>query len=957
MLFEYKGVILLLVSAYAALNAAQIQSIVTTNAERLGRLAVMAIDKASIVIRGLLTAATTAYGVASAVLTGRLTLAAAAQQLLNLAMSSNPIGLVIAGVTALGGALLLFANRSKEATEAEKRRAEVARIASEASATANEEIGKETAQLEVLVRGIRAENTTKEEKAKLTDRLISQYGKYLDDLDKEAIKAGDVEQAYQKVKTAIIESIVARQKGEALDKLFSEQIKRQRDAANALALGFKTTADNVLSLVDTFQKLSPEIQKAVSSGKGLEVLGSNAAKSFKPAQVEAIKFFTEVERNALKSGKLVDDATAGTTDAVNAALKRGGELGKIGADILVNTILQTNEAINQGIEDIDRQFGALSMSGGSTMTSISGGANAASESIAVLKERIKQLQDAQEQTTNRKDWQGLQEEIEAVQRRIEAITGASSKTLANEKKLQKEAEKSADEIRDAAEKRADALAELRRRLADLIVETEEDATDRLLKAENDRYAREQQAALDNAAKIALDKNASDAEVKEAIEVQNQILEKLEIDHYAKLNEIVGDALAKELELQQKADDERLSREQRVLGLRLSAVQQEMQNEAKNFERRRQLVKLETELRIRQLEAETLAALRAAKTDEERTAIMEEQKAKRIGILKDEAGKVEQIRQDQGPLLARLLGISKEDSARFQQAFQEAAQLVSQAIDQFYQQRLEALDMAIEAQKERVDRAAEAVQEQVQKMTKLEERLATTTGTRRQQLIQLIEKERERENDLQANRIKNEKALAEIEKRKIAIQEEQARIRKAQAIAQAVSNTAVGITKTIAEVPKVDFGVSTAVLIGLYAAIGAAQVALISAQKFAKGGLVEGPSHEHGGVRMAVPSQNRYVELEGKEFVVNKRATERYLPLLERINREGVYATGGIIAPNFQAMNQAIASRQGIGDNATLERLISAVMESARTPVIADVREVTTAQEKSDSRRARATLGW
>lgn len=109
--------------------------------------------------------------------------------------------------------------------------------------------------------------------------------------------------------------------------------------------------------------------------------------------------------------------------------------------------------------------------------------------------------------------------------------------------------------------------------------------------------------------------------------------------------------------------------------------------------------------------------------------------------------------------------------------------------------------------------------------------------------------------------------------------------------------------------------------------------------------------------MAVPSQNRYVELEGKEFVVNKRATERYLPLLERINREGVYATGGIIAPNFQAMNQAIASRQGIGDNATLERLISAVMESARTPVIADVREVTTAQEKSDSRRARATLGW
>jgi len=957
LLFEYKGAILLLVSAYIALNAAKVNTIVTTAAERLGEAAALVIDKARAIAIGIKTAATTAYGVAQQILTGRLTLAAAAQELLNLAMASNPIGLAIAGVTALAGALLLLSSRSREATEAEKRRAEIAKIASEASAAANEEIGRETAQLEVLVRGIRNENASKEEKARITDQLIKQYGQYLDDLDKEALKAGEVEVAYQKIKAAIIDTIVARQKSEAIDKLFGEQIARQREAAGTLAKVFNTTAENVLTMVEQFEKMSPEIQNAVSSGKGLQVLASDAANGFTELEKQTVKFFSEVEKNALKAGGVVGDTFEITPEKLAELNKRGAENGKIGVDILVNTIKQANDAIDQGLQDIDRQFGVLNISGGDTMTGISGGANDASESVKILKERIKQLQDEQENATDAKGWQDLQAEIDKVQRQIEAITGASSKTVAANKKAQKEIEKTADEQKDAAEKRAEALAELRRRLADLLVETEDEATTKLLKAEEERYAKEQQLALDNTAKITLDKLASQEEIQAAIQTQNAILEQLELDHHKRLNEIVGDGLEAELEQQRKADDERQSQAQRVLGLRLSAVQQEIQNEEKNFARRRQLIQLEKELRIKQLETETLGALRAAKTDEERTAIMEEQKQKRIGILKDEVNKVEDLRQDQGPILARLLGVSKEDAARFQQAFQEAAQVLGQAIEQFYQERLKALDIAIDAQKNRVELAANEVEQQVSRIQKLEERLSSTTGTRRQRLIALIEQERKREAELQQQKLKQEKQLAEIEEKKKKTEQEAAKFRKAQAIAQAVSNTAVGITKTIAEVPKADFGVTTAILIGLYAAIGAAQVALISAQKFAKGGKVEGPSHAQGGVKMAVPSQNRYVELEGGEYVVSKKATAKHLPLLEAINRDGIYERGGMVSPNFQAMSYAVSNRQSVAADQRFEQVLTAIMEVAKTPIVTDVRDQVSAQTKAMSRQNKATLSW
>lgn len=74
------------------------------------------------------------------------------------------------------------------------------------------------------------------------------------------------------------------------------------------------------------------------------------------------------------------------------------------------------------------------------------------------------------------------------------------------------------------------------------------------------------------------------------------------------------------------------------------------------------------------------------------------------------------------------------------------------------------------------------------------------------------------------------------------------------------------------------------------------------KKFAKGGIVSGPSHEQGGVPFTVQGQGGY-EMEGGEYIINKRATAMHRDLLERINKSGMtrpqsgrykFAEGGLV---------------------------------------------------------------
>ena len=63
-----------------------------------------------------------------------------------------------------------------------------------------------------------------------------------------------------------------------------------------------------------------------------------------------------------------------------------------------------------------------------------------------------------------------------------------------------------------------------------------------------------------------------------------------------------------------------------------------------------------------------------------------------------------------------------------------------------------------------------------------------------------------------------------------------------------------------------------------------------ASKFAEGGLIMGPSHSQGGIK------TMFGELEGGEFIVNRVAAQRFMPVLEEINSSGNTPSDKMIMP-------------------------------------------------------------
>ena len=103
---------------------------------------------------------------------------------------------------------------------------------------------------------------------------------------------------------------------------------------------------------------------------------------------------------------------------------------------------------------------------------------------------------------------------------------------------------------------------------------------------------------------------------------------------------------------------------------------------------------------------------------------------------------------------------------------------------------------------------------------------------------------------------------------------------------------------------------SALSLGAVIAAGVAKADAINRRQFTPvrfedGGMVNGPSHSEGGVPFSVRGQSGY-EMEGGEFIVNKKAASLHRDILERINNSAKvsgssgryqFANGGIVSPN------------------------------------------------------------
>lgn len=215
------------------------------------------------------------------------------------------------------------------------------------------------------------------------------------------------------------------------------------------------------------------------------------------------------------------------------------------------------------------------------------------------------------------------------------------------------------------------------------------------------------------------------------------------------------------------------------------------------------------------------------------------------------------------------------------------------ISEMYDRQLDAQQERLDKQQELLDKEVEMIEENLQKQEEIseqhkdkvntiEDELKSARGDRRQALIDQLASERK----AQEESIKKEKQLTE-EKKKQAQKQEQLKQQqdaldkkrkqneKRMAIVQATINTFTAVSNALAVQPFYVGLALSAVALGL----GIANVAQISSQQYADGGLLNGKRHSQGGMKI----QGTNMEVEGGEYVTNRTSTSANLPLLEYIN--------------------------------------------------------------------------
>lgn len=187
---------------------------------------------------------------------------------------------------------------------------------------------------------------------------------------------------------------------------------------------------------------------------------------------------------------------------------------------------------------------------------------------------------------------------------------------------------------------------------------------------------------------------------------------------------------------------------------------------------------------------------------------------------------------------------------------------------------DALDKQNEMLENKLSEQEEITRRHKEAMDDIENELQTARGDRRDALIDQLNAEvaAQRASLAAEKRIKAQQEA--LQKKQDALDLKRKKMQQQQSKTQAIISAALATANGYATQPFIPVGLAMGTLA---AALGAAQVALISAQKFANGGEINGPSHSRGGVQ---------IEAEGGEFVVRKHSYSKNAELVELINNAG-----------------------------------------------------------------------
>lgn len=301
---------------------------------------------------------------------------------------------------------------------------------------------------------------------------------------------------------------------------------------------------------------------------------------------------------------------------------------------------------------------------------------------------------------------------------------------------------------------------------------------------------------------------------------------------------------------------------------------------------------------------------------------------------------------------------KQLGADFVNSIMKYVQQGIQSLNTIMQAIWDAQDAQFDKEQEEIDKNTEKIQEALQKeedlvqshkekINSLEDELATARGDRRQHLIDQInaEMEAERQAAKQAEKLKREEEAQKKKEEELEKKRKKAQYKRD--MAQAVVNGAMAVTMAAVN----NWPMPAIAMMALAAATTAAQIAIMSANKpYAKGGLLEGPSHKQGGI----PVGNTGIEVEGKEYVIRKKSTTPNVELLDYINKSerrlnlddfiDFYSSGKI-----KKTISSISPRSAFADGGVIptinndysfdDRLINAFEDYSNRPVYVTVKDI------------------
>lgn len=306
----------LLVGALTRKQQVEIAGRISTAASNVVNRAASIITRARTTATAALTLANRRQTVAQKAATLATISGKKAIQLLNIAIRSNPIGLLISGLSIIGGLFLDFGDSAASAADGVADVTEETiefESAQKSLNTVNEEttkkVAEESAELKGLIEELKNTNANSKERKKLIDSINSTYGLTLKNLKTEKEFVEQLDRAYASFVARLKERILLEAKQKELTRLIEQQILLEQQIEGRIGsflgesigkrfggLGNQTAAAVVFEL-DTLLKATDQELDRIFSGErltiqGLEFSGSDVTRE----QLEQFRELNDEQR-------------------------------------------------------------------------------------------------------------------------------------------------------------------------------------------------------------------------------------------------------------------------------------------------------------------------------------------------------------------------------------------------------------------------------------------------------------------------------------------------------------------------------------------------------------------------------------------------------------------------------------------------------------------------------------